>query len=347
MIQEIARTDYYFWLKDLSFADLCKLRKVAKIFATRIPWHIDNHKYSLTKEDKAFIQLQSSKPKFKKSLKEQPYALFARMSHALAQSNVLRELAQEGHPCALYALCNRAITPQQVKNPKDYLMRAAAAGDPKANLFLGNEYFSGVYISMDFAQAGAHYTVAATHNYNALAALAQLYDKIHARALAEFALRNGAEEGNLACQRNLGKRLADKDETLVEAKKWLTNAAQQNDRLAIDVLSDMLAAERHVVEALFWKLKAFDPTDSKEQYKHGLFLHRLGFKMAGTKWIKSAAHLDDVDAQYRLGRCYLDGEGCEKNPRRAWYWLSLATAYGHPDAKALAESLQTQPLRTK
>ena len=48
----------------------------------------------------------------------------------------------------------------------------------------------------------------------------------------------------------------------------------------------------------------------------------------------AAANLGHVDAQNRLGECYLNGKGVEKNEKQAFDWFqnALAQANGHPDA---------------
>jgi uncharacterized protein len=49
----------------------------------------------------------------------------------------------------------------------------------------------------------------------------------------------------------------------------------------------------------------------------------------------AASYFGDPDAQYRLGRIYLDGNGGLKEPKQAVRWLSLAASKGHYEAQAL------------
>ena len=44
----------------------------------------------------------------------------------------------------------------------------------------------------------------------------------------------------------------------------------------------------------------------------------------------AASYFGDPDAQYRLGRMYLDGNGALKEPKQAARWLSLAARKGQP-----------------
>jgi hypothetical protein len=49
----------------------------------------------------------------------------------------------------------------------------------------------------------------------------------------------------------------------------------------------------------------------------------------------AASYFRDADAQYNLGRLYLEGVGAPKDPRRALPWLSLAAHKGQHRAQAL------------
>lgn len=50
---------------------------------------------------------------------------------------------------------------------------------------------------------------------------------------------------------------------------------------------------------------------------------------------RAAAQRNDRDAQFRLGCCYLDGLGVSPSRESARYWLQLAAAQGHRDAREL------------
>ena len=49
----------------------------------------------------------------------------------------------------------------------------------------------------------------------------------------------------------------------------------------------------------------------------------------------AASYFGDPDAQYRLGRMYLDGQGTAKDPKQAARWLSLAAGKGQYQAQAV------------
>lgn len=48
----------------------------------------------------------------------------------------------------------------------------------------------------------------------------------------------------------------------------------------------------------------------------------------------AAIYFGDTDAQYQLARMYLDGQGIERNPRRAVRWLAMAAKDGHVNAQS-------------
>jgi hypothetical protein len=49
----------------------------------------------------------------------------------------------------------------------------------------------------------------------------------------------------------------------------------------------------------------------------------------------AASYFGDPDAQYQLGRMYLDGQGGIKEPKQAARWLSLAARKGQYQAQAV------------
>jgi uncharacterized protein len=56
-------------------------------------------------------------------------------------------------------------------------------------------------------------------------------------------------------------------------------------------------------------------------------------------FIYAATNFGDPDAQYQLGRAYLDGQGVAKDPKQAARWLYLAAMKGQYEAQAMFGSL--------
>ncbi len=53
----------------------------------------------------------------------------------------------------------------------------------------------------------------------------------------------------------------------------------------------------------------------------------------------AASIFGDTEAQYRLGRLYLESESSERDPRQAARWLTVAAKKGHPGAQAMLGQL--------
>ena len=53
----------------------------------------------------------------------------------------------------------------------------------------------------------------------------------------------------------------------------------------------------------------------------------------------AASYFGDPDAQYHLGRMYLDGAGGARDPKQAARWLTLAARKGQYEAQALLGSI--------
>lgn len=60
---------------------------------------------------------------------------------------------------------------------------------------------------------------------------------------------------------------------------------------------------------------------------------------AHQKFMYAATYFGDPDAQYQLGRTYLDGQGVAKDPKQAARWLYLAAMKGQYEAQAVFGSL--------
>jgi hypothetical protein len=61
-------------------------------------------------------------------------------------------------------------------------------------------------------------------------------------------------------------------------------------------------------------------------------------KQAAKQYTKEAEE-GDVWAQYDLGRCYANGEGVEKDMKKAVYWFTKAAEQGNANAKTNLSNL--------
>jgi TPR repeat protein len=100
---------------------------------------------------------------------------------------------------------------------------------------------------------------------------------------------------------------------------WMTEA-QQN----------LLAGARHGDAKAQFKLG--------RAYYEGLFGFEVNYEEA-VLWFTRSAEQGTEEAQFYLGKCYLNGTGAEKDSDKAVYWLKKAAAIGSGDAGLLLDEI--------
>jgi uncharacterized protein len=140
------------------------------------------------------------------------------------------------------------------------------------------------------------------------------------------ALEYAARNGEVAALWKLGRMYADGD------------GVKQNDLRAFDyfrTLADSHADETPGTRPAVFVAKAFvaiggyylagiPNSDVKPDAVH-----------AREMFWYAASYFGDSDAQYRLGRMYLDGQGTAKDPKQAMRWLHTAAGKGQYEAQAV------------
>jgi len=135
-----------------------------------------------------------------------------------------------------------------------------------------------------------------------------------------------------------------------QAMVWYMTAARLFDaKLA---LADMYYFGRGVVqnyrEALRWFIQAVEQhEDAYAMYSLGFcLLHGQGAPRSaqnareGGRWLRKAAALGEVDAQYELGCAYYRGDGVTRSLRLAMKWLRSAARLGNESAQAFLERVE-------
>jgi uncharacterized protein len=143
-------------------------------------------------------------------------------------------------------------------------------------------------------------------------------------------LENAARDGDVGAAWELGRMYADGD------------GVKQNAQRAFDYFGDI--ADSH----------ADEPTGTVEaRFVANAFVRLASYYLTGipNSSIKpdavrardmfnyAASYFGDRDAQYRLGRMYLDGQGGGKNTKQGTRWLSLAADKGQYQAQAVFGAL--------
>lgn len=154
-------------------------------------------------------------------------------------------------------------------------------------------------------------------------------------------LQARAAGGNLEAKRDLGLDylfgkfgLADG----VQAERWLTDAANQNDTAAQVALAYLyedgkLLGNRDMAKAIAWYSRAAEHDHPVAQARLGR-IYRLGTggkKDDGlaAKWLAKAASWGDANAQASIAEMYETGQGVPQNYSLAATWYSAAAAQKH------------------
>jgi uncharacterized protein len=145
-----------------------------------------------------------------------------------------------------------------------------------------------------------------------------------AQALSE--LEYAAEQGMPAAQWKLGRMYADGDgvaKNTLRAFEYFSRLTKQHGDDAPTtpqaryVANAFVALGQFYLEGIPNSPIASDPARAREMY-----------------WY-AASYFADPDAQYHLGRLYLDRNGGVRDPRQAAKWLGLAAKKGQSQAQAL------------
>lgn len=224
------------------------------------------------------------------------YEAAAEQEHPRAQMTLYAWYAggQDGQPDLLVAI--------------GWLKRAAQQGLAEAEYELGTCYLEGRGLAKNRGRAGEWYYKAAQQGY----------------ALAEHAMGEAVLEDSTG------------PEDYAEAADWFRRAALQDLPEAQAALGKCFLEGTGVPanrgHAASWYRKA----------------ERLGYVPAitglghchfaaeeyelGVRCFRRAADLGDAEAQYRLGECYLAGEGVRKNRNEAARWFARAVEQGYAHA---------------
>jgi TPR repeat protein len=148
--------------------------------------------------------------------------------------------------------------------------------------------------------------------------------------LAVTSLEYAADKGIAAAQWKLGRMYAEGegvDKNNYRAFEYFQNIANlhADDNPATPqarfVASAFVALGHYYVKGIPNSPVKADPYRAKQMFAY------------------AASYFGDADAQYHLGRLYLDGVGAPKDSRRAARWLWLAAIKGHCQAQALLGTL--------
>ena len=224
--------------------------------------------------------------------------------------------------------------------------KLAAAGDAKAQNYLGLAYAKGYGVELDGAEAVKWYRKAADQGLtSAYVSLGYIYLKGNGvpinDAEAAKCLRKAADQGDGQAQVWLGDmylkgRGVPKDDA--EAVKLYRKAAEQGDKLYQSEFASLLEGEESVT--LSKDIVMLNP--ALQDYAEAV------------KWYRKAAEQGHDNAQCKLSKMYLKGKGVPKDEveAHAWFSVSIAQTGGvgrnpvdellTPEARARAQQRATE-----
>ena len=130
-----------------------------------------------------------------------------------------------------------------------------------------------------------------------------------------------------------------------EALRWLRPAADKGYPKAEGLLALALISApqvRNDEEGRRWARKAAADGDPLGQALLGelLLFGKSGMEKneaEGSAWVRKAAEQGDAKAQYLLASMLAKGFGLAQDPAQSRFWLELAAAQGHADARKIVE----------
>ncbi len=221
-------------------------------------------------------------------------------------------------------------------------------------LQLGNQYYTGDGIALDYQKAAEYYLKAAElGNAAAQSMLGKCYyygygvDQNYKTAVEWF--EKSAYQGNMNAQYDLGvcyQYGRGTDQSMEKAAEYYRKAAEQGYDYSQYVLGQCYyygdGVTQDYKEAVKWFKAAAGQGNSGAQYYLGeCYYYGYGVDQnyrTAVEWYEKAAEQGDDDAQYSLGWCYEKGQGIEQNYEKAIVWYTKAAEQGNESAaKALAD----------
>jgi len=167
-----------------------------------------------------------------------------------------------------------------------------------------------------------------------------------------------AEQGDAAAQKALGDLYAQSrgvKQDYSQAAKWYRLSAEQGLAAAQCSLGALYAAgvigTNGPAEAVKWYRMAADKGSADAQYS---LAQMLSAGSGGQRDIREALRLyqraaeqGDSLSEYNLGRRYREGKDVPVDPVEAYFWLTLASANGTPDALEILKGQKKEMTRSQ
>jgi TPR repeat protein len=272
--------------------------------------------------------------------------------------------AERGNEKATLKLATLFLEPQNEIAFK-YALDAAKAGLPQAQMAVAEQLSKGLGVAQDIDQANVWYRSAAQQG---LASAQMAVGKAHEFGIGTAAdlgeasrwYRKAAAQGMPAAQLALqcldelagrraspGKKTSKRPssrERRVADSRWVTYASKgtTEDFYYLGIMFESgIGVEQSAKQARLWYLKA-----AERGYVDAMVpLARMvadSSPAESVRWFERAADHNAPEAQFALGKAFLNGVGVSKDIARACSWFAQAARTGHAGAKfELTELLRT------
>lgn len=207
----------------------------------------------------------------------------------------------------------------------DYFKKAAEKGNAESEFYMGTFYFKGLYVNQDKMKAIEWYQKAADHGDSRAESVmaflyyeGQLVKRNYTKSYNLFL--HAAKQKNITAIRNLGvfyEKGIYVDKNYNEAEKYYKEAIKYGDESAKEYLKN-----------LYLRIKE----------------EKISVDTNLIKEYEEKARNGDIEAQYKLGSCYENGEGVDKDFIKAADWYRKAAKQNHKQARiSLVKLLNEYP----
>ncbi len=241
--------------------------------------------------------------------------------------------ADLGHANAQFELgmCyyNGEGTPQNLSKAVELFTNAAEQEHADAQFILGGCYNEGKGVRKNTREAVEWWKKSAEQGYTDAQFELGMFYYNGDRKKAVVWFTEAAEQGHRDAQYKLGEcyyngKGVKKD--LEKALEWFTMAAELGHKEALEAKEN---TERELANKKTHNPPARKTISSSELFSQGLHYYEQGNLKKAVDLFTQAAEQGHRDAQYKLGECYDNGKGVQKNPEKAAAWYMKAANRGY------------------
>ena len=231
------------------------------------------------------------------------------------------------------------------KHDVNSIVRCAEADDDNAQKELGDRYFHGIGVAQSTAEAIRWYQKSAEAGFTpAQYTLGYIYQrglgirKSDATAMNWY--HHAAQNGSLEAQYNLATLLLLSTEIQKNPTQAFQLYQQAAEKGEIDSTNNLgylyetgsgTAKNLELAEQFYRKAAMNNQITAQYNLGRLLFLNRPEASLEAKLWLERAAKQGYAPAMSLLGQAYY--QSSQPDYAQAYYWFSLAAAFGHPGGK--------------